>query len=340
MKVLKTIGIILLLFAAGYTLLCFVGPKRPDVKKSIVIEASPEAVFNYVNDLNTWPQWASWFKSDSTMKVSFAGLSIGKGASYSWTSKKSGDGTMTIVTSDAAKLIQTEIVFSDFNGKSLSDFIFESIEGGKTMLTWTMGADTDFPFFGRGFLWLMNFNKAIGKDYEKGLANLKKLIESNPQGTAVGAYTVQRIDYPAKTFIAQREKISFDKMTNFYATNFGSIMGEMMPQGAEMDGGPSGLFYVWDMENKQADMAAAIPFKEPINYKGKHSLLKLPARKALQIDYYGPYEGTGAAHDALDKYMAEQKMKSVYPVIEEYITDPVAEPDTSKWLTRVIYFYE
>jgi hypothetical protein len=42
----------------------------------------------------------------------------------------------------------------------------------------------------------------------------------------------------------------------------------------------------------------------------------------------------------MDEYMTSNKLRNVPPVIESYLTDPGAEPDTAKWLTKVIYYVE
>jgi effector-binding domain-containing protein len=39
----------------------------------------------------------------------------------------------------------------------------------------------------------------------------------------------------------------------------------------------------------------------------------------------------------MHEYMQENNLVSDGPVIEVYVTDPVSEPDTSKWLTQIIY---
>jgi effector-binding domain-containing protein len=51
----------------------------------------------------------------------------------------------------------------------------------------------------------------------------------------------------------------------------------------------------------------------------------------------GGYSGIGKAHEAMDAYMASNKLEQKAPVIEEYITDPGSEPDSSKWLTKIMY---
>jgi effector-binding domain-containing protein len=63
-----------------------------------------------------------------------------------------------------------------------------------------------------------------------------------------------------------------------------------------------------------------------------------PASKVLVLDHRGGYSGLGAAHQAMDKHMQKQGLQQGDIVLEEYITDPMAEPDSSKWLTRVVYY--
>ncbi len=61
---------------------------------------------------------------------------------------------------------------------------------------------------------------------------------------------------------------------------------------------------------------------------------------AYTIDYPGAYEGLKYAHQSLNKYFQTNGLRLKPPVIEEYITDPMAEPDTTKWLTKIYYFSE
>jgi effector-binding domain-containing protein len=100
-------------------------------------------------------------------------------------------------------------------------------------------------------------------------------------------------------------------------------------------GAPSGLMYTWDMENNVADMAAGIPISEQADVDG-FDIIEVGG-KSLHIQYYGSYEGSAEAHYAMEDYMKENVLELNEVVIEEYITDPVNEPDTSKWLTNIYY---
>ena len=85
-------------------------------------------------------------------------------------------------------------------------------------------------------------------------------------------------------------------------------------------------------------MAAAIPVNEEKTIKDLTSIT-IEDRPAIVVDYYGKYEETGKAHDAIDAYMADHALLMDAPAIEEYLTDPLKEKDPSKWLTKVIYYY-
>jgi effector-binding domain-containing protein len=59
----------------------------------------------------------------------------------------------------------------------------------------------------------------------------------------------------------------------------------------------------------------------------------------LKIAYYGAYDGSMnmPAHEAIDAYIKEKGLTHYGNVIEEYVTDPMAEKDTTKWLTNIYY---
>jgi effector-binding domain-containing protein len=59
--------------------------------------------------------------------------------------------------------------------------------------------------------------------------------------------------------------------------------------------------------------------------------------KALQLAYFGSYDKTGEAHYAMGDYIKDNNLELNGAVIEEFITDPANEPDTSKWQTNIYY---
>ena len=106
MRILRIIGLILLVLIALYLVLCLVAPKKVDVTRSTTIDASQELVFSQVVDLKKWEDWSKWHQMDTTMKIIYGEETKGEGASYSWTGdpQKVGAGKMSIIEADPQTL--------------------------------------------------------------------------------------------------------------------------------------------------------------------------------------------------------------------------------------------
>ncbi len=64
---------------------------RPDsfrLERSTSINAPPEKIFPYINDLHSHRSWSPWERKDSAMKRVYSGAELGKGAVYEWDGNK------------------------------------------------------------------------------------------------------------------------------------------------------------------------------------------------------------------------------------------------------------
>ena len=153
---------------------------RPDeftVLRSGKISAPPEKVFPHVNELKKWDAWSPWAKIDPNCKIVFEGPASGNGASYTWSgNKKVGEGRMTITESRASEFIQFKLEFlRPFKATNAAGFTFKSA-GNQTEVTWSMTGKNNFFF--KVFGLFMDCDTMVGKDFEKGLAGLKSVVES------------------------------------------------------------------------------------------------------------------------------------------------------------------
>ena len=139
-------------------------------------------------------------------------------------------------------------------------------------------------------------------------------------------------------YIGKKDSVGWDKISEFYIKTLPTLGEAITKAKVEMTGAPSGLFFVWDTVNKTTVMAAVIAVKGNAKTKVKGlETFVIPAGKMLHIAYYGGYNGTGAAHMAMQEYIDEKGLIKRLPIVEEYITDPGKEPDSTKWLTNVYY---
>lgn len=338
-KVLKIVGFGLLALIAVWLIRAATMPSDFLVERSTVIEANPAFVFPYTSSFAKMNQWSPWMKLDPNMEQNIEGEDGTVGAKHSWSGNGDvGKGSQEITAIEPNKKVTTKLVFLEPMAAESEAAIAVAPEGDNTKVTWSLSGTNSFT--DNLFLSLMGgMDAAVGKDYEEGLANLKAMVEKDLAEQP--SYDIQQIDFSGQKYVGFRSKIGFDKITATYQEKFPEAMGIVQNAKAEMAGMPCGLFYEWDVENSQTDMAAAIPVKElPADLPDTAVGIDIPAGKALRIDYYGEYEGTGAAHDAIDAYMKANNLTGKTPCIEQYITDPTTEPDPKKWLTTVTYFIE
>ena len=171
---------ILLALAFIAILLVILTVGQPDdfiVTRSTTISASPEQVFPHVNDLRQWEAWSPWAKLDPNMKRTFAGPDIGTGSAMSWTgNKKVGEGKMTIIESNPSSLIRIRLEFlKPFKSTNTAEFTFSAGKAG-TRVTWGMFGKNNLA--SKVFSLFVNFETMVGRDFDKGLADLKSIAEA------------------------------------------------------------------------------------------------------------------------------------------------------------------
>ncbi|MGC4015892.1 MAG: SRPBCC family protein [Luteolibacter sp.] len=170
---------ILIVLAVVLLALIIVIATRPadfTITRSAVLNAPPATVFEQVNDYHKWLAWSPWAKMDPAMKQTFDGPASGTGASYAWEGNSQvGSGRMTITDSQPAKLVAMRLEFlKPFTATNQAEFTFVP-DGTGTKVTWTMTGKNNFMSKACGLV--MDMDKLIGADFEKGLSNLKEIAE-------------------------------------------------------------------------------------------------------------------------------------------------------------------
>ena len=85
------------------------------------------------------------------------------------------------------------------------------------------------------------------------------------------------------------------------------------------------------------EIEAGITVAGAVAGDGDIRCVELPACEAASVSYFGPYEEICAAYEALGLWVKENGRSTAGSCWEEYLTDPGAEPDPSKWETRVYW---
>lgn len=336
MKALRILLYILLVFVAILFILSLTGAKSYEVKRSTVVQATPAEVWPYVNTLEKMQSWSPWRRMDSTIVATYSGEPGKVGSGFAWESKQMGKGQQTILAVDPNKRVDMDLKIISPMGEmnSLTYVEFADTTGG-TKVTW--GISGKNGFLSRVMANFMSFDALMGKDFENGLMYLKEEMAKSPMG-ANAQPGISQISYAGGKYLAVRNTIMMSEMQGFFEKNFGITMGALVAAGVKPTTAPTGLYFVWDEAAGKADMAAGVGFAGDLaKIPDGASVIEIPAGKAVQMNYYGGYSGLGNAHGEIDAYLKSNNLMQGEPVIEEYVTDPGMSPDSTKWLTRIIY---
>ena len=152
---------------------------KPDtfsVKRVVTIKAPPEKIAPLVTDFHQWASWSPWEALDPAMKRTFSGAPAGKGAVYEWEGNKDvGKGRMEIVdaTTPAKTVIKLDFM-QPFESHNTTEFTLVP-QGDMTEVSWNMTGP--MPFISKIMSVFASMDSMIGKDFEKGLANMKTTAE-------------------------------------------------------------------------------------------------------------------------------------------------------------------
>jgi hypothetical protein len=162
---------------AGLVLVVARQPTDFRISRSATIPAPASILFEEVNDFHKWEAWSPWAKLDPHAKNTFEGAPSGAGAIFRWVGNNQvGQGGMTIMESKPSQLIRIKLEFlKPFQATHSAEFTFKP-SGDQTLVTWSMSGKNSFA--SKAFVLLMNCDKMIGSQFEKGLENLGSVVES------------------------------------------------------------------------------------------------------------------------------------------------------------------
>ena len=163
--------------AAAFAAVVATRPSEFRITRSAVVAADPATVFAQVNNVRRFQDWSPWAKRDPQATMTFAGPSAGSGAAFSWSGNSQvGEGTMTVTDSQRDERVQFRLDFlKPMKATNIAEFTFEPTPEG-TRVTWSMYGHSGFMCKAIGLL--MNMDKMVGGDFEKGLADLKLIAET------------------------------------------------------------------------------------------------------------------------------------------------------------------
>ena len=323
-------------------------PTRQKIERSVTINAPAAVIYQQLIKLENFNKYSVWSQRDTAAKYTMTGTDGTIGASTSWTGDPeiSGEGKIEIISLEENKTIKHKLNFSqpkkarlpDGQGTAESTFTLKE-SNGTTSVTWNFDLATPRPR--NIFNLFFSLDKKMGKDFEEGLASLKTAIEKINGTPVAKTYDVQPMNFPATTFAMVRQQVNWSDLLSFFEEHFPIVFQEVQNAGPASVGTATGLIYKWDEKNQQADIAAAVPVAAGTTINNPIvQATNIPASKAVFVNYSGSYDKLADVYNSIRQYLSINKLKEKIPSIEQYLSGPTNEKDTTKWLTKIVFLVE
>lgn len=169
---ITTILLIAAAIIAAILIYAALKPNTFSISRSADIQAPPSRIFPFVNDLADHEKWSP-FARDPKVNNHVSSPSFGTGARVDFDGSCAG--TLSITGSKPSSKVTMRLQMTKpMKCDNQIEFSFVP-QGGSTNVTWAMSGEQ--PYLGKLMNVFINCDKMVGKQFQQGLADLKKLAE-------------------------------------------------------------------------------------------------------------------------------------------------------------------
>jgi effector-binding domain-containing protein len=166
----------------------------------------------------------------------------------------------------------------------------------------------------------------IGKDYDKGLARLKTLVEGFPAADIAGVNGEEVVRPAGKIyFVSASSGTGAESAKTVLTEAYGKIGQFLKANGITMQGAPMTITTSYDQSGWNFD-AAVLVDRNDAAPSGDVKAGNTYAGRAVQFMHVGAYDKIGETTKTAYAWLAVQGYKPRDRLIEEYISDPGNTP--------------
>lgn len=132
--------------------------------------------------------------------------------------------------------------------------------------------------------------------------------------------------------------IRFQARLEEVGARFGDIFPAVFAYIGSKSVAPAGAPYARyvSMPGETLDIEAGIPTLSPVPAEDRVDSGELPGGRVVYTLHVGPYDKLSDAHDAVNKWIAEEGLEIAGPPWECYVSDPTEAPP-AEWKTEIYY---
>ena len=332
MKFLKVLGILVSIVVIAMFVVSLMLPNVMEVERSRVMEVPADKIFSQINELKNWGNWSPWHKMDPDMVINYSNPSAGLGASYSWksTNKNVGNGSLKIVESIENELQVNEMQFEGRGGGTGTWKLEGTTEGIK--VSWGMSSPSDGMM---EKLMSLVMVPMLEQTFDQGLVDLELAATAMPDAPK---YPMHIETFPDQHYVGTRHQMTVAQYSTLFAANeMGEILEYVLHNGGQRMDKPMAIFHKHSVSEDIIDVEFALPVVNPVESRGKFRAGVIPGGEFIVGEHLGHHDELPELWNYFEDFIAENNLTVRWSPYEHFVTIPSMEPDTSKWLTNVVF---
>lgn len=143
------------------------------------------------------------------------------------------------------------------------------------------------------------------------------------------------VKQPQVPTIGIRRTVPMAEMQEFFGEAYGKLFHEIESAGLTVAGAAYGRYR--GMPTDSYDVEAGVQLTEPAGSHDEFVAGNLPEVDAVEFMHVGPYDTLRESYESIAAWMAEQGIIPGAEMWEIYLSDPMEEPDSSKWETKIVW---
>ena len=171
--------LVALILAVAIGVILFLATRHPDtfaIERSASMQAPPEKIFPLIASPKMMNTWMPFLEPDPNAKLVYSGPDSGQGAANTWAGNRQvGEGRIEVASVEPPSKVTLKLdMVKPMKAANTVVFTLKP-SGSATNVTWAMSGRQ--PFLGKLMNVFIDCDKMVGKQFEKGLGNLKTLAE-------------------------------------------------------------------------------------------------------------------------------------------------------------------
>lgn len=338
MKILKYLFFLILIALIAGSIYIATKDGIYQVEENTTINAPVNVVFNEVNNFKNWEDWGPWMDDADDIIISYANITSGEGANYSWKSEKMGDGSITTTKAIPDSSIEQKLTFVSKYGESQSEVYwkFDGVEEG-TKVTWGIKGEQSFMEKLAFAFMDSSYTQMMRPMLAEGLKKLNKVTLDKMETYSISVDGITQYGGGFYMYTTTSSKISQiqTKMQDMIT----EVSRYMENNNISIQGDPFVIYNEWDEQNNNAIYSAGRFTPSLVITPVESHILNgmMPVQKVVKTTLKGDYKNLKEAWDAAYKYIEENNLQPAMDShsFEVYRTNPAITLNPSKWITEI-----